>query len=77
MSFDAERTRSTGTVTNETSTTAPSVRVEVHLSNGRELVGPTLRSDLAAGASRQVELDAAGRQFERRSVHLELGNGEN
>ena len=61
----------------ETSATAPSVRIRVYLSNGRELVGPTLRSDLAAGASREVELDAAGRQFERRSAHLELGDGEN
>ena len=76
MSFDAERARSTGTVTNETSTTAPSVRLEVHLSNGEEL-GPTPRSGLAAGASREDELEGAGQQFGRRSVHLELGDGEN
>ena len=54
-----------------------SVRIRVYLSNGRELVGPTPRPDLAAGASREVELEGAGQQFERRSVHLELGDGEN
>lgn len=75
MSFDAEGDRFTGTVTNETSETAPRLRVEVHLSNGVEL-GPTEPSDLAAGASREVELDAAGQQFERWSVHIELGGGE-
>ena len=63
-----------GTVTNTTAATVAAVRVEIHLDNGVEL-GPTPREDLAAGAVRDVELDASGQSFDRWSVHVEIGSG--
>ena len=74
MSYDSGQQRFTGTVTNTTNSTAPAVRVEIHLSNGVEL-GPTPRSDLAAGAKQAVELDARGQSFDWWSVHVEMGGG--
>jgi len=63
-----------GTMTNTTSSSVSDARVEIHLSNGKEL-GPTLRTTLAAGESKDVTLDAAGQQFSWFSVHIELGGG--
>lgn len=61
-----------GTLTNTTNSSVSDVRVEIHLSNGREL-GPTPRTALAGGESRDVALDAAGQEFSWFSVHIELG----
>ncbi len=73
--YDATSRGFVGTVQNTTTQTAQLVRVEIHLSNGVEL-GPTPPADLAAGTSRPVTLSAAGQQFNRWSVHIELGQGE-
>ena len=74
MHFDAGLQAFVGTVVNNSNQTAPLVRVEIHLSNGVEL-GPTQPADLAAGASRTVQLSAAGQQFSAWDVHIEVGPG--
>ncbi len=61
-----------GTVENTTNATLRQVRVEVHLSNGVEL-GPTTPQDLAAGATMDVRLDAAGQSFTAWTPHAEVG----
>lgn len=63
-----------GAMTNTTNSSVSGARVEIHLSNGKEL-GPTPRTTLAAGESKDVTLDAAGQQFSWFSVHIELGGG--
>ena len=63
-----------GTMTNTTDSAVSDARVEIHLSNGKEL-GPTPRTTLAAGESKDVTLDAAREQFSWFSVHVELGGG--
>lgn len=63
-----------GTMTNTTNSSVSDARVEIHLSNGRDL-GPTPRTALAGGESKDVALDAAGQQFSWFSVHIELGGG--
>ena len=62
-----------GTVTNVTGATLPSVRVEVHLSNGVEL-GPTTPMDLAPGQTVDVELPAPGEVFATWGAHPEVGS---
>lgn len=62
-----------GTVENTTSSAVDAVRVEIHLSNGKEL-GPTPRTDLQAGETKDVTLDAAGQSFDWFSVHVEIGS---
>ncbi len=64
-----------GTVQNTTKTTLERVRVEVHLSNGKEL-GPTIPKNLAAGERIDVELMATSKNFEKWSAHPEVGSGE-
>lgn len=71
LSFDTGRNAFAGTVENTTNETLCAVRVEVHLSSGTEL-GPTQRTDLAAGASTRVELETAGEAFERWTAHPEV-----
>ncbi|MDE2974305.1 MAG: hypothetical protein OXU64_06205 [Gemmatimonadota bacterium] len=61
-----------GTMTNTTSSSVSDARVEIHLSNGKEL-GPTPRTTLAGDESKDVTLDAAGQRFSWFSVHIELG----
>jgi len=63
-----------GTMTNTTNSSVSGARVEVHLSNGKEL-GPTPKTTLAGGESKDVTLDASGQQFSWFSVHIELGGG--
>ena len=64
-----------GTVENISNRALERVRVEVHLSNGKEL-GPTTPLDLLPGAKRVVELEASGEGFEHWSAHAEVGSGE-
>ena len=66
---------SKGTVENTTDETLKQVRVEVHLSNGKEL-GPTPAADLAPGESREVELIATSTDFDGWTAHPEVGEGE-
>ncbi len=75
LAYDAETNSFTGTVANTTNETLKRVRVEVHLSNGREL-GPTIPADLAPGEKREVQLKATSNNFEGWTAHPEVGEGE-
>ena len=72
MAYDAETNSFNGTVDNTTDRTLKRVRVEVHLSNGKEL-GPTTPADLAPGEKRDIELVATGRDFDGWTAHPEVG----
>lgn len=74
MRYDAEANAFTGTVRNTTAATLPSVRVEVHLSNGAEL-GPTTPVDLAPGQTIDVRLQAPNTAFTGWTPHAETGPG--
>ena len=75
LSFDANTNTFVGTVENTTNQTLSKVRVEVHLSNGIEL-GPTTPNNLAPGQKINVELNAAGQDFNKWSAHPEVGGSE-
>ncbi|MCY3760147.1 MAG: hypothetical protein OXH50_02755 [Gemmatimonadetes bacterium] len=75
MSYDAEDNSFNGVVRNTTGETLQEVRVEVHLSNGREL-GPTTPVDLDPAMEREVRLEATGRDFDAWTPHAEVGAGE-
>jgi len=64
-----------GSVENVTEKTIKNVRVEVHLSNGKEL-GPTEPRDLAPGEKAGIRIDAAGQVFEWWKAHAESGSSE-
>ena len=74
LDYDSTRQVFAGTVRNTTTATITQVRVEIHLSNGVEL-GPTPRTNLAAGETQSIELDARGQTFTWFTVHVELGSG--
>ena len=73
--YDAKTNAFVGTVENTTNQTLSKVRVEVHLSNGIEL-GPTTLTDLAPDQTINVELSAAGQDFNKWSAHPEVGSSE-
>ena len=75
LTYDAQDNSFKGTVENTTNETLKQVRVEVHLSNGKEL-GPTPAADLAPGEKRDVQLIATSTDFERWTAHPEVGEGE-
>ena len=75
LNYDAESNSFKGTVENTTDETLKQVRVEVHLSNGKEL-GPTPSADLAPGEKRDVELTATSTDFDGWSAHPEVGSEE-
>jgi len=75
LAYDAGSSSFKGTVENTTERTLERVRVEVHLSNGKEL-GPTAPGDLAPGQTREVVLVAASTDFDGWSAHPEVGNEE-
>ena len=64
LSYDANMNTFVGMVENTTNQTLSKVRVEVHLSNGIELV-PTTPNALAPGQKINVELSAAGQDFKK------------
>jgi hypothetical protein len=72
MKREAAKERSLDNTTNQT---LSKVRVEVHLSNGIEL-GPTTLTDLAPDQTINVELSAAGQDFNKWSAHPEVGSSE-
>ena len=74
VNYDSTRQVFTGTVRNTTTATVTQVRVEIHLSNGVEL-GPTPRTNLAAGETQSIELDARGQTLTWFTVHVEIGSG--
>ena len=75
LAYDATTNAFVGTVENTTNQTLSKVRVEVHLSNGIEL-GPTTPTDLVPGQKIDVELSAAGQDFNKWSAHPEVGSSE-
>ena len=75
LAYEVQSDSFKGTVENTTSETLKQVRVEVHLSNGKEL-GPTAPTDLAPGEKIEVLLIAMGTDFESWNAHPEVGEGE-
>jgi len=75
LAYDAPSNSFKGTVENTTDATLQRVRVEVHLSNGKEL-GPTTPADLGPRGKRAVTLVATKKAFERWNAHPEVGSGE-
>jgi len=75
LSYDAQSNSFRGMVVNTTNETLKRVRVEVHLSNGKEL-GPTTPADLGPGERRAVKLEAASKDFNGWTAHPEVGIGE-
>lgn len=75
LAYDAQTNSFKGTVENTTSETLKQVRVEVHLSNGKEL-GPTPPEDLAPGETRDIVLVATSSDFTGWTAHPEVGGGE-
>ena len=75
LTYDAQSNSFNGTVENTTERTLGRVRVEVHLSNGKEL-GPTTPADLGPGEKRVVKLTATSKDFDGWSAHPEVGNEE-
>ncbi|MDE0013448.1 MAG: FxLYD domain-containing protein [Candidatus Poribacteria bacterium] len=75
LDYDAQSNSFKGTVENTTNETLKQVRVEVHLSNGKEL-GPTLAVDLAPGEKSEVQLTATSTDFDGWTAHPEVGVGE-
>ncbi len=75
LTYDRQSNAFKGTVENTTAETLKQVRVEVHLSNGKEL-GPTPAADLAPGEKRDVLLAAISTNFDTWTAHPEVGEGE-
>lgn len=75
LAYNEESNSFTGTVENVSDKVLARVRVEVHLSNGREL-GPTTQVDLKPGERRLVLLEAGSDDFTTWSTHAEVGSGE-
>jgi len=75
LAYDAEDNSFNGTVENTTDKTLEQVRVEVHLSNGKEL-GPTTPADLEPGKTMDVKLAAQTKDFDGWTAHPEVGRGE-
>ncbi len=75
LAYDAKSNSFNGTVENTTDKTLKRVRVEVHLSNGKEL-GPTTPADLDPGIKRDVKLTATSKDFDGWTAHPEVGIGE-
>jgi hypothetical protein len=75
LAFDSESSSFVGTVENVSEKTVSKVRVEVHLSNGKEL-GPTKPVDLAPGKKIKVKLSAVDQTFTWWKAHAEAGSSE-
>lgn len=75
LTYDAQSNAFKGTVENTTNETLKQVRVEVHLSNGKEL-GPTAAVNLASGEKSEVQLSATSTDFDGWTAHPEVGKGE-
>ena len=75
LKYDPQSNAFNGTVENTTDETLKQVRVEVHLSNGKEL-GPTTPGDLAPGEKREILLTATSTNFDGWTAHPEVGRGE-
>ncbi len=72
LAYDTTDGLFVGTAENVTGATIPSVRVEVHLSDGTEL-GPAELGDLRPGEAGSVFLSAEGRSFTWWNAQAESG----
>lgn len=75
LAYNKQSNLFSGWVKNNTNQTLEQVRVEVHLSNGKEL-GPTTPTDLEPGKRIDVELKATSTDFTGWTAHPEVGSGE-
>ena len=75
LNYDPASNAFTGTVENTTGSVLSNVRIEVHLSNGKEL-GPTTPVDMAPGEALPVNLPATQASFTGWIAHAEVGGGE-
>jgi len=75
LSFDINENAFVGSIENITEKDLSRVRVEIHLSNGKEL-GPTNPTTLRPNEKREFHLNANGEKFEKWSTHAEVGNNE-
>ena len=75
LKYDQSSTTFIGTIKNVSNETAKRVRVEIHLSNKKEL-GPTKPVDLAPGKQASVKLSAKGQSFTWWTAHAEVGSSE-
>ena len=75
LAYDVRSNSFNGTVENTTDKILKRVRVEVHVSNGKEL-GPTTPADLDPGEKRDVILTATSKDFNGWTAHPEVGIGE-
>jgi len=75
LAFNSENNAFEGWVRNNTSGPLKQVRVEVHLSNGKEL-GPTEPTDLAPGQQIEVKLTAVSKDFTHWTAHPEVASAE-
>jgi len=75
LAYDMQSNSFIGTVENTTEKTLRRIRVEVHLSNGKEL-GPTMPTTLEPGKKTDVKLTATSKDFDGWTAHPEVGEGE-
>lgn len=75
LTYDAQSNTFNGTVENTTDEILKQVRVEVHLSNGKE-IGPTTPVDLSPGEKADVTLTTTSKDFDGWTAHPEVGEGE-
>lgn len=75
LKYDKEAKAFLGTVENVSEEMLTRIRVEIHLSSGKEL-GPTTAADLEPGEKREVELIVGDEDFETWSTHAEVGDSE-
>ena len=75
LTYDPQNNSFNGTVENTTKRILKKVRVEVHLSNGKE-IGPTTPADLKPGEKRDITLSAKSKGFDRWNAHPEVGESE-
>lgn len=71
LAYDADTNSFVGTAENTTKATLQNVRVEVHLSNGKEL-GPAQLGNVDPGEIENVKLVATSKDFDGWSAHSEF-----
>ncbi len=75
LAYNKQSNSFEGWVKNNTRETLTQVRVDVHLSNGKE-IGPTTPEDIAPGKQIDVKLAATSTDFTGWTAHPEVGSGE-
>ena len=75
LSFDKNENAFIGSIENIAEKDLSRVRVEIHLSNGKEL-GPTNPITLKPNERREIRLNTKDEIFEKWSTHAEVGSNE-